>query len=52
MTLLMYAVICIVAAAILYFVIKKAVKDAIIETKKRAKPVIATAGLHIEKPAL
>ncbi len=33
MTLLMYAVICLVAAAILYFVIKKAVKDAIIETK-------------------
>lgn len=33
MILLMYAVIGIIAAAVLYFIIKKAVKDAIIESK-------------------
>ncbi len=33
MILLMYAVISIIAAAVLYFIIKKAVKDAIIEAK-------------------
>lgn len=37
-SLIMYAVIVIFVAAVLYFVIKKAVKDAIIEAKNESNP--------------
>ena len=37
-SLIMYAVIVIFVAAVLYFVIKKAVKDAIIEAKNELNP--------------
>lgn len=37
MTILMYAVICLFVGLVLYYVIKKAVKDAIIEAKSAEK---------------
>ena len=37
MTILMYAVICLFVGIVLYYVVKKAVKDAIIEAKSAEK---------------